>query len=101
MFIIAIHASLYNVESLLGSDEEPFDLQMEQVRRETMLTISFRGTNNLTIELIPFLYLSKKNLLLWQLIIGSEEKLIATATAQNAHFKVGCILGYFLINSIF
>ncbi|XP_063866459.1 prenylated Rab acceptor protein 1-like isoform X3 [Scylla paramamosain] len=31
LFIIAIHASLYNVESLLGSDEEPFDLQMEQV----------------------------------------------------------------------
>ncbi|XP_071525169.1 prenylated Rab acceptor protein 1-like isoform X2 [Panulirus ornatus] len=30
-FIIVIHASLYNIESILGSDEEPFDLQMEQV----------------------------------------------------------------------
>lgn len=31
LFIIMIHASLYNIESLLGSDEEPFDLEMEQV----------------------------------------------------------------------
>ncbi|XP_071546575.1 prenylated Rab acceptor protein 1-like [Panulirus ornatus] len=30
-FIIVIHAYLYNIESILGSDEEPFDLQMEQV----------------------------------------------------------------------
>ncbi|XP_069189747.1 prenylated Rab acceptor protein 1 isoform X3 [Procambarus clarkii] len=30
-FIIILHASFYNVESLIGSDEEPFDLQMEQV----------------------------------------------------------------------
>ncbi|XP_069939730.1 prenylated Rab acceptor protein 1 isoform X2 [Cherax quadricarinatus] len=29
--IIIIHASFYNIESLIGSDEEPFDLQMEQV----------------------------------------------------------------------
>ncbi|XP_042224939.1 prenylated Rab acceptor protein 1-like isoform X1 [Homarus americanus] len=30
-FIIIIHASLYNIETVLGSEEEPFDLQMEQV----------------------------------------------------------------------
>ncbi|XP_063615238.1 prenylated Rab acceptor protein 1-like isoform X1 [Penaeus indicus] len=30
-FIIAIHASLYNIESVLGSEDEPFELQMEQV----------------------------------------------------------------------
>ncbi|XP_050728046.1 prenylated Rab acceptor protein 1-like [Eriocheir sinensis] len=31
LFIIMVHASLYNIESLLGSDEEPFELEMEQV----------------------------------------------------------------------
>lgn len=36
-FIIAIHASLYNIESILGSEDEPFELQMEQVWREHIL----------------------------------------------------------------
>ncbi|CAL4165149.1 unnamed protein product, partial [Meganyctiphanes norvegica] len=30
-FLIAIHATMYNIESVLGSDDEPFDLQMEEV----------------------------------------------------------------------
>ncbi|KAK4315363.1 hypothetical protein Pmani_013416 [Petrolisthes manimaculis] len=31
LFIICVHASFYNIESVVGSEEEPFDLQMEQV----------------------------------------------------------------------
>ncbi|XP_066952329.1 prenylated Rab acceptor protein 1-like isoform X1 [Macrobrachium rosenbergii] len=30
-FIIALHASFYNIEAILGSEDEPFDLEMQQV----------------------------------------------------------------------
>lgn len=30
-FFIAIHATFYNVEAIVGSEEEPFDLEMQQV----------------------------------------------------------------------
>ncbi|KAK7073133.1 Prenylated Rab acceptor protein 1 [Halocaridina rubra] len=30
-FIIALHATFYNIDTILGSDEEPFDLEMQQV----------------------------------------------------------------------
>ena len=30
-FVIMLHASMFNIDSIMGSDDEPFEAQMEEV----------------------------------------------------------------------